>query len=160
MIAGIRLLAIVATTFIAACAHQSSVSENSPSIPPRTSEQPLAELPTQQLQRGQCALVLWSRDTTPVRLAVTLDQPAVARISPRGRVIELARVGQSGQPLHGQFPEQQYRGHDASLEISFVPSNAKQLTGGAIVSSAVVRYVDPVGWTSVMPAVGLIACQS
>jgi hypothetical protein len=158
MIVTVRCLAVAATTFIAACAHQSSVSENSPSAQPGTSEQPLAELPTQQLQRGQCALVLWSRDATPVRLAVTLDQPAVARIRPNGRVIELVRVAQSGQSLHGQFPEQQYHGEGFSLEVSFIADDARQLAGGAIVPSAVVKYVDANGWTSLLPAAGLIAC--
>jgi hypothetical protein len=160
MIAPARCLAIVATAFTAACAHQPSVVENLQSAPPRMSEHPLAELPTQQLQRGQCALVLWSRDTMPVRIAVTLDQPAVARISPKGRVIELTRVAQSGQSVHGQYPQQQYRGEGFSLDVSFLADDARPLAGGAVVSSAVVKYVDANGWTSVMPTFGLIACQS
>jgi hypothetical protein len=120
----------------------------------------LAELPTQVLAQGQCALVLWSRNPTPVRFAVTLDQPAVARVSMNGRVVELARVSQDGPSIHGQFPEQRYRGEGMSLEVSFMPADARQLSGGAVISSALVEFDDPTGWTSVIPAVGVIACQS
>ena len=116
--------------------------------------------PTQVLAQGQCALVLWSRNSTPVRFAVMLDQPAVARVSMKGRVVELARVSQNGQSIHGQFPEQHYRGEGMSLEVSFVPEDARQLAGGAVVSSAVVEFDDPTGWTSIIPSVGVIACQS
>jgi hypothetical protein len=123
-------------------------------------EQPLAELPTQQLGTGQCALVLWSRQATPTRLVVALDQPAVARIRAKGRVIELARVLQSGPTLHGQFSEQEYRAEGISLEISFAAGEIRQLAGGAVVPSAVIRMADAAGWTSVIPASGLIACQS
>ena len=47
-----------------------------------------------------------------------------------------------------------------SLEVSFVPEDARQLAGGAVVSSAVVEFDDPTGWTSIIPSVGVIACQS
>jgi hypothetical protein len=153
----IKLWPAMAALLLAACA----------STPP--AEQPaanaidmpaLAELPTQQRARGQCALVLWSRNSTPVRFAVTLDRPAVARVSLQGRVVELVRVAQSGQSIHGQFPEQHYRGEGISLQVSFVADDARQLAGGAVVSSAIVEYDDPSGWTSVIPAAGLIACQS
>jgi hypothetical protein len=88
-----------------------------------------------------------------------LDQPAVARVSMKGRVVELARVSQNGQSIHGQFPEQHYRGEGMALGVSFMPDDARQLAGGAVVSSAVVEFDDPAGWTSIVPAVGVIACQ-
>jgi hypothetical protein len=47
-----------------------------------------------------------------------------------------------------------------SLEVSFMPADARQLSGGAVISSALVEFDDPTGWTSVIPAVGVIACQS
>jgi hypothetical protein len=159
MNAAVKVIAPVAALLLAACAHGPSARQVSAPATSSLGEQSLSELPTQQLERGQCALVLWSRDSTPVRFVVTLDQPAVARVGMKGRVVELARVAQSGQSIHGQFPEQQYRGEGVSLEISFVPDEARELAGGAVVSSVVVEYVDPNGWTSVIPAVGLIACQ-
>lgn len=160
MIAAVRIFAPFAALVLAACAHGPSAQQVSPPATTAITEQSLSELPTQQLVQGQCALVLWSRDSTPVRFLVTLDRPAVARVKMKGRVLELARVAQNGPSIHGQFPEQQYRGEGVSLGVSFVAGDARELSGGAVVSSAVVEYVDPTGWTSVIPAVGLIACQS
>lgn len=159
MIARITVAAM-ATMLLAACAGGSSGGQPTTAVADPMGAATLSELPTQILGQGQCALVLWSRNSTPVRFAVTLDQPAVARVSMKGRVIELARVSQNGQSIHGQFPEQRYRGEGMALEISFMPEDARQLAGGAVVSSAVVEFDDPTGWTSIIPAVGVIACQN
>jgi hypothetical protein len=153
-------VAATATILLAACASGSSGGQPTTAVADSMDAAALSELPTQVLGQGQCALVLWSRNSTPVRFAVTLDQPAVARVSMKGRVIELARVSQNGQSIHGQFPVQHYRGEGMSLEVSFTPEDARQLAGGAVVSSAVVEFDDPTGWTSVIPAVGVIACQN
>jgi hypothetical protein len=153
-------VAATATILLAACAGGSSGGQPTTAVADPMDAATLSELPTQVLRQGQCALVLWSRNSTPVRFAVTLDQPAVARVSVKGRVIELARVSQNGQSIHGQFPEQHYRGDGMSLEVSFTPEDARHLAGGAVVSSAVVEFDDPTGWTSVIPAVGVIACQN
>jgi hypothetical protein len=153
-------VAATATMLLAACASGSSGGQPATAIADPMGAAALSELPTQVLAQGQCALVLWSRNSTPVRFAVMLDQPAVARVSMKGRVVELARVSQNGHAIHGQFPEQRYRGEGMSLEVSFVPEDARQLAGGAVVSSAVVEFDDPTGWTSIIPSVGVIACQS
>ena len=159
MIVCARPWPLIAAILLAGCAGLSESGQR-PAADGLMTAPPLAELPTQQLEPNQCALVLWSRNPTPVRFLVTLDQPAVARVSVKGHVVELARVGQSGQSIHGQFPEQHYRGDGISLEVSFGTDDARQLSGGAVVSSVVVEYVDPTGWTSIIPAVGLIACQT
>ncbi len=119
-----------------------------------------SELPTQDLARGQCALVLWMQRARPQRLLVTLDRPAVAKIEIEGKTIELARVSQSGQPLFGQFPQSHYRGEGMTLGVSFAVDETKGLGGGAVVSSAVVEYVDAKGWMTIIPAAGIIACQT
>jgi hypothetical protein len=157
MNAQIKLWPAVAALLLAACA---SAPPGEQRVVESTGMPTLAELPTHQLARGQCALVLWSRNSTPIRFLVTLDEPAVANVMVRGRIVELSRVQQSGQSLHGQFPEQHYRGEGMSLEVSFARDDARELAGGAVVSSAVVEYVDEAGWTSIIPAAGLIACQT
>jgi hypothetical protein len=154
-----RALLTTSAILLAACSHAPPTPRISVAPVAATAEQSLAELPTQQLAPGQCALVLWSREASPVRLVVALDQPAIARVSPKGRVLELARVVQGGPSLHGQFSEQQYAGSGISLAISFVAGDARELPGGAVVPSAIVKFADASGWTSLIPAVGLIACQ-
>lgn len=157
-----RLKPVVAATalLLAACASTQPVAQSTMQAADPTGAPPLAELPTQQLSRGQCALVLWSRNATPVRFLVTLDQPAVAHVMVQGRIVQLARVQQTGQSLYGQFPQQHYRGEGISLQVSFARTDARELAGGAVVSSAVVEYVDAAGWTSIIPSAGLIACQN
>lgn len=120
----------------------------------------LSELPMQDLARGQCALVLWAQRSPPQRLLVTLDRPAVARITVEGKTIELARVSQSGEPLFGQFPLTRYRGDGLTLGVSFTADNARGAGDGARISSAVVEYIDDKGWTTIIPAAGLIGCQT
>ena len=160
MIAPLKPWIILATLLLAACTSTPAAEQSMMQAADPTGMPKLAELPTQQLARGQCALVLWSRNATPVRFLVTLDQPAVANVMVQGRIVQLARVEQTGQSLHGQFPQQHYRGEGISLEVSFARNDARELAGGAVVSSAVVEYVDAAGWTSIIPAAGLIACQS
>ena len=159
MIARIRLWPAMAALLLASCAG-TTVEQSAMPAADTAGTPALAELPMQQLARGQCALVLWSRNSTPVRFLATLDQPAVASVMVQGRIVQLARVQQTGQSLHGQFPQQHYRGEGLSLEVSFSREDARELAGGAVVSSAVVEYVDAAGWTSIIPAAGLIACQT
>ena len=154
-----RTLLTTCAMMLVACSHAPTVSRAPDAAIVAAPEQSLAELPTQQLGTGQCALVLWSRDTAPIRLVVALDEPAIARVRPNGRTVELRRVEQSGPSLHGQFSQQQYQGDGLSLAISFAADDARQLAGGAVVPSALVKIADARGWTSVIPAVGLIACQ-
>lgn len=156
----IRPWLVMAALLLAACASAPTEEQRAAPAADTAGMPPLAELPTQQLASGQCALVLWSRNTTPVRFLVTLDQPAVANVMVQGRIVQLARVQQTGQSLHGQFPQQHYRGEGISLEVLFTRDDARELAGGAVVSSAVVEYVDAAGWTSIIPAAGLIACQT
>lgn len=151
---------MMAALLLAACAGGPTLDHPPAAVADPMGAAALSELPTQVLAQGQCALVLWSRNSTPVRFAVMLDQPAIARVSMKGRVVELTRVSQNGQSIHGQFPEQHYRGAGMALEVSFMPEDARLLAGGAVVSSAVVEFDDPAGWTSIVPAVGVIACQS
>jgi hypothetical protein len=160
MIARLKPWTATAALLLAACASGPAAEQSAMQATEATGMSTLAELPTQQLARGQCALVLWSRNSTPVRFLVTLDQPAVANVMVQGRIVQLARVQQTGQSLYGQFPQQHYRGEGISLDVSFARDDARELAGGAVVSSAVVEYVDAAGWTSIIPAAGLIACQS
>ena len=151
-------LAVLGALLMSACAN--GPPEKTPPVVATSGGTSLGELPAQQLTKGQCALVLWSHKSLPLRFLVTLDQPAVARVQVEGKMIELVRVAQSGQPLYGQFPEQHYRGDGHSLGVSFAVDAAKGLNGGAVVSSALVEYVDAKGWTAIIPAAGLIACQT
>ena len=153
-----KIIAALGAMFLSACAGGPAV--NAPAVPTGPAEATLGEVPAQQLNKGQCALVLWSHKSPPLRFLVSLSDPAVVRVQLEGKLVEIARVAQSGQPFYGQFPDQRYRGNGVSLGVSFSVDGATALAGGAVVSSAVVEYADANGWTTVIPAAGLIACQT
>ncbi len=152
-----KTIAVLGALMVSACADETKTASGATAM---QAVPFLGELPMQDLGRGQCALVLWAQRASPQRLLVTLNQPAVARIEVEGKTIELARVAQSGQPLFGQYPETRYRGEGLSLGVSFTIDTAKGLNGGAVVSSAVVEYVDAKGWMTIIPTAGLIGCQT
>lgn len=156
----IGMLGVLGLWLLSACAILPEKTLTSDAIGFATRMNSLSELPTQQLAKGQCALVLWSHGSPPGRILLALDRPAVARVQIDGKQLELTRVSQSGQPLYGQFPEQRYQGGGLSIGVSFAPDTARDLTGGAVVSSAVVEYIDAEGWTAIIPASGLIGCQT
>jgi hypothetical protein len=119
----------------------------------------LEELPAQTLAAGQCALVLWSNPAEPKRIAMTIDEPAIARIQIDGRLVQLPRVAGTGEAIHGMFAQQIYRGEGLSLAVSFTAA-PREMNGGAVIPTAVVEYTDANGWAAVIPAAGMIACRS
>jgi len=158
MIGRTSMLAAIGAVLVSACANGPAGKTGTMAGTP--AESSFGELPAQTLNQGQCALVLWSRKSPPLRFLMTLNEPAVARVQIQGKMVELARVAQTGQPIYGQFPNQRYRGEGLSLSVTFSSDNMGPLNSGAVVSSAVVEYSDAQGWTAIVPAAGLIACQS
>ncbi len=154
-----RMAMIPGLVLFSACAVTPKSVPAMPAVP-APSQAGLGEVQTQPLNSGQCAMALWARRMPPSRILVAIDKPGVARIELDGKQIELVRVGQSGEPLYGQFPEQRFSGGGISLGVSFAIDDARDISGGAMLSSVVVEYVDAKGWTSVIPATGLIGCQA
>lgn len=154
-----RMAAMHGLVFLSACAGMPEVKPALPAVS-APSQAGLGEVQTQPLSSGQCAMALWARRMPPSRILVAMDKPAVARIALDGKQIELVRVGQSGEPLYGQFPEQRFSGGGVSLGVSFATDDTRDISGGAVLSSVVIEYVDAKGWTSVIPARGLIGCQA
>jgi hypothetical protein len=154
------LLTLLAGFLLAGCAHgPGAVLRATAATAPVPLQAMFEELPAQGLRTGQCALALWSRQAQPLRFLMTLSDPAVARVRMGGKLLELARVAQTGQPVYGQFPDQRYEGDGLTLSVSFSTQSLAALTGGAVVSSAMVEYSDAQGWTAIVPAAGMIACQ-
>lgn len=155
----ISAAAMQGLVFLSGCAVMPEVKPAMPAVP-APPQAGLGEVQTQPLNSGQCAMALWARRMPPSRILVAIDKPGVARIELDGKQIELVRVGQSGEPLYGQFPEQRFSGGGISLGVSFATGEARDISGGAMLSSVVVEYVDAKGWTSIIPATGLIGCQA
>lgn len=118
---------------------------------------PLEELPPQHLAKGQCALFLWSRGAAARRVVMALNEPPMARIRVAGRTLDLARTDWDGRSSFGHFAHQTFAADGVTLTLDL--GDRRELQGGAVVTSGVLDYRDPAGWSIVLPVGGVIACQ-
>lgn len=121
---------------------------------------PFDELPPQRLDRGQCALVLWTRTTPAKRVLMAVTGPAGARVQSGGKTVTLARTGWSGEGVYGHYPRQTYAGAGMELTVDVEFDTTSRLVGGALAPSGAIALKDAQGWSTVTPVAGMVACQS
>lgn len=119
----------------------------------------LEELPPQRLEKGQCALVLWSRTPKPERLVMALNEPAVARVQIAGQIVELPQVERDGRQTYGHFPNQRYADSRLSITLRVIFDGQENLVGGSVARDGALEIVDNKGWSAAIPVGGLVACQ-
>lgn len=156
------LLPLAGLLMLAACAGAPGTPEPE-SKPSAAAAAPapfaLSEVPPHRLLGGQCALVLWSREPSPRRLVLALDNPAIARINRNGAVSELAQTGVEGRRVFGHHPVQYYAGGGVRLTLRISFDGPQTLADGAILRDGSVELADDAGWSEIIPAAGLIGCQ-
>ncbi|BBE34241.1 hypothetical protein [Sphingosinicella microcystinivorans] len=119
---------------------------------------PLAELPQQDLQQGQCGMALWQRTEPARRIAFVLDEPATIRIVDDGKVIVLARTASEGDPVVRHAPVQRFAGAGHSVTIDVRMEQREGLTAGAIIPEGTLTSQSARG-SVVLPVFGLIGCR-
>ena len=145
---------------LSACAAAPRAAEPAPAAAPAAAGAfALSEVPPHRLLSGQCALVLWSREPTPRRLVLALDNPAIARLNRDGAVRELAQSGVEGRRVFGHHPVQHYTGGGLTLTLRISFDGPQTLADGAILRDGSVELADDAGWSEIIPAAGLIGCQ-
>lgn len=125
-----------------------------------TVEVPLEEIPAQRLDSGQCALFLWTRGSPPRRVFMALQSPALARVKVGGRVLDLPRVGWEGEAVFGHPAMQRFAGSGLELKVTIQADARSGLVGGAVAPTATIEYRSADGWETVIPAAGMVGCQS
>lgn len=120
----------------------------------------LGELPPQKLARGQCALVLWSKELRARRIVMALNAPALARIQVGGRTLELPRTALDGPEVFGHPARQTFAAAGRTLTLEIEVAEGRDLPGGVVVTGGAVDYRDPSGWSTLIPVGGLIACDT
>lgn len=120
----------------------------------------LEEIPVQRLEPGQCTLFLWTRDSPPRRVFMALQAPAIARVRVAGRVVDLPRVGWEGAAVFGHPAVQRYAGDGLELTVRIETDGRSGLVGGAVAPRATIEYRAEGGWETVVPAAGIVGCQS
>lgn len=129
--------------------------------PPATSisaERPLAELPQQELQQGQCGMALWQRTEPARRIAYILDEPPSARIVDGGKVVALARTASEGDLIVRHAPVQRFAGAGHSLTIDVRIEQREGLLAGAVIPEGTLTRQSARG-SVVLPVFGLIGCR-
>lgn len=121
---------------------------------------PFEELPPQRLDSGQCALFLWTRETPPRRVFMALQTPALARLKINGGIVELPRVSAEGEAVFGHPPVQRYAGAGYEMTVRIQAEVRSGMAGGAVAPSASIEYRSADGWQTVIPAAGIVGCQS
>jgi hypothetical protein len=115
------------------------------------------ELPSQTLAPGACGLFLWTQ-AEPVRFVFFAEagsDKAVMNIGGTQSPLELTSVGGS---LFGQFMTQTiYRSPDGNVGLSFKPG--EPLDGGQRIEDGRLSLVSRDGWETMIPVLGLSACQ-
>ncbi|WBX82972.1 hypothetical protein [Sphingosinicella microcystinivorans] len=123
-----------------------------------SAERPLAELPQQELQQGQCGMALWQRTEPARRIAYILDEPPSARIVDGGKVIVLARTASEGDPVVRHAPVQRFAGAGHSIAIDVRIEQREGLLAGAVIPEGTLTWQSARG-SVVLPVFGLIGCR-
>lgn len=123
-----------------------------------SAERPLAELPQQELQQGQCGMALWQRTEPARRIAFVLDEPPSARIVDGGKVVVLARTASEGDPIVRHAPVQRFAGAGHSIAIDVRIEQREGLLAGAVIPEGTLTWQSARG-SVVLPVFGLIGCR-
>lgn len=123
-----------------------------------SAERPLAELPQQELQQGQCGMALWQRTEPARRIAYILDEPPSARIVDGGKVVVLARTASEGDPVVRHAPVQRFAGAGHSIAIDVRIEQREGLLAGAVIPEGTLTWQSTRG-SVVLPVFGLIGCR-
>lgn len=153
-----RLPAILGLALLAACGAAAGDGP-APSVPPPRADHPLRELPPQRLGSGQCGLFLWARTPRPMLVLMGLDNPALARVSLGGEVVDVPRASFDGESVYGHYAVETFASDRLRLNVVVDFDEREGLLGGALVPSGTIEIVDAAGQTVVVPVGGMVACQ-
>lgn len=152
-------LASMALLGLAGCSSTDAKSESGSVVEaaaPASQARPV-ELGPQTLAPDECAMFLWTA-TEPRRFVFfTKAQSGVGKISLQGTEVALSQTGAGGD-LFGQFmTETVFNAPDQTITVSVVPG--EEIEGGQRISSGKILLRDAEGWETIMPVLGLRACQ-
>jgi len=154
----IRLLTVAAVIFTATAALAAPRTQNAPA--PNNGGVPFEELAQQKLAPGQCALFLWANTSPTRRILMVTQNPASARVVMKGKTIDLPLTAWDGEQVMGLYEQQIFTGQGLTLTVRFRGETPNGLIGGVVAREGSVELKDAAGWETVVPAGGMIACQS
>ena len=118
----------------------------------------LAAIGRQELPAAGCAAFLWSPlDRRLVAMATA--EPASLRLSPGGKLVDLARGEGGGANQFGLPATATYRAGDLVATLEMTVTTRADLTDGGLVPQATLRLDQPGRDTLIMPVAGVIGCR-
>ncbi len=159
-------LALLLCLVSAACQNGSGGSAGTITVPPPVpalagikTPPPLEEAPAIKFEKGECALVLWSKSQPPRRVFAALNNPNRATIRIEGKKIDLLQTDQEGEPAFGFSPRAVYEGGGLKLRIDLIFDVRDNLNAGVLAEAGTIELVNEQGWSSLTPVGGILACN-
>lgn len=149
---------LVATGTLAGAAQTPPTAGSAPVQAASIDGLPIGTIPRQELPKGSCAAFLWSQTPSHGLMMMISANPAGVRFAPGGTVTDLVKVGQTGESQFGIAATTDYAGGDFRVSVDLEIVKRADLSDGAAVPTATVRF-DQAGRDSIIvPAAGLIGC--
>lgn len=167
--AGVRAITlVVAVSVLAACAagpraptprSVNPVAASAHGIGVTDPDLRVGELAPRQPSPGECGLFLWRLvDTQPLSFFYN-SSSGRAVINIDGRERELRRLHVTSSPTGSQHGEQVFATAGGEISVRVVIHEREDVRDGVRIRRAVMRVADDRGWSVVIGAAGLAACQ-
>ena len=146
---------IVIMVTLAACA--SGTTERKPVAPAPETPKP-GNLPSQTLPGGECALFLWTQGEPRRFIFFSRASTGVAEVmfSEGQQTLTLTRQGGT---LFGQFMTDMDFVTPASESVNLRITPGELVENGQKISSGRIKILNAGGWETLIPVVGIRACQ-
>lgn len=120
----------------------------------------LEALAPQKIDKGRCALFLWSRSDQPQFILYVTDKPARAKLRVNGKDREIARGAVSGASAFNHFEHQSFSGSGVAFDLDLTFDEAKPVRDGVVVKTGALRTRAADGVETVLPVGGMIGCEA
>ncbi|MGB3626991.1 MAG: hypothetical protein WA989_14260 [Henriciella sp.] len=156
-----RLMSLIAAGgLIAACSSTPAPDDYDPAaVLPARDVVPKSGIGPQMLEADECALFLWSQTDASKFIFFEKAQSGTAKMQIGEMAVNVTQTGNRGE-IFGQFlTEQTFVGPERE-QIAVIVVPGDELQGGQRVESGRITITTAEGWKTVMPVLGVQACQS
>lgn len=137
----------------------SACASSSKPVPPPPDKPAPGDLPAQNLAPGECGLFLWTKGEPRRFIFFARPATATANLMLSGEQQSLTLIRQGGS-LFGQFMTELDYVDPAGLPVDVRIVPGKMVDGGQRIESGRMTLQDDGGWETIVPVVGLRACQA
>lgn len=134
-----------------------SAAAGSP-LTPATELVPQSGLGPQALERGECGLFLWSKTAPDRFIFFQKAQSGEALMKIGADTVLVSQTANRGE-IFGQFMTEQAFAAPGGQQVWLGFEPGESLDGGQRVASGQLKITSPEGWRTLVPVLGVRACQ-